>query len=332
MITTIPPFPALSDRADNSYNSKAFNWASHMANVFPSEVNALVANLNSIAAGGAYAFPYTWKLYDNVNTPTGGLMAIQDASYTAAGAPHLYLDYRDAAGREVLAALSEMDDSTSAIRGKIRVISINNPSAYALYDVIGPSVDLAYGRAVRVQCTLSSAPNPFNYDGEAVMLYFQRTGDKGDTGVAAAYPYAYFAEQYSSGTSGPATGTNVVDRALNATLANNIPGLSLSGGAVTWPAGTYEVRAISLVAGNAGTRNQAIIYNVTDGVPLIAGTSDSNGGNNNIISHASGRFVIASPKTIKLRTWIGNVASTFGNPAGSGYAETYASLEIWKIG
>lgn len=44
-ITDIPPFPALSDRATGAYNSKAYEFGTHMADKFNSEISAVAANV-----------------------------------------------------------------------------------------------------------------------------------------------------------------------------------------------------------------------------------------------------------------------------------------------
>lgn len=44
-LTPIPAFPALSDRAEGTYNSKAFEFGSHMATKFNQEVSAVAQNV-----------------------------------------------------------------------------------------------------------------------------------------------------------------------------------------------------------------------------------------------------------------------------------------------
>lgn len=48
-LTDIPPFPALSDRAAGTYNSKAFAFATHMADTFNGEVTAVATNVRQNA-------------------------------------------------------------------------------------------------------------------------------------------------------------------------------------------------------------------------------------------------------------------------------------------
>lgn len=48
-LSNIPPFPALSDRASGTYNSKAYEFGVHMDQVFEPEINAIVQEVNSAA-------------------------------------------------------------------------------------------------------------------------------------------------------------------------------------------------------------------------------------------------------------------------------------------
>jgi len=48
-LSDIPPFPALSDRAAGTYNSMAFNFATHMADNFNGEMTAVAENVRNNA-------------------------------------------------------------------------------------------------------------------------------------------------------------------------------------------------------------------------------------------------------------------------------------------
>lgn len=288
--------------------------------------NALAANLNSIAAGGAYAIPFTFDTGTTYADPGAGKIRLNTT--VVESATGLYASSTSSAGLAIAALLASVAGSTSFVKGHFRLISVANPSKYIIFSVT--TVDTTPGtyRAFGIQFV--STPGALFANGEAVVLHFQRTGDKGDTGPMNVYPYAHFAEQYASGTNGPATGTGTINRALNATIANTITGASLSGGTVTLATGTYEFRGVSIVAGNSSTNNQALLTNITDNWTM-SGTSNCGGSNENTISHISGRFVISAQKQFKLKTQIGLVASYFGIGSASGYPETYANLEIWKL-
>ena len=54
-LSPIPPFPALSDRAAGSYNSKAYAFGTHMAEVFQPQMDAIVDEVNVAGAVAADA-------------------------------------------------------------------------------------------------------------------------------------------------------------------------------------------------------------------------------------------------------------------------------------
>lgn len=54
-LSPIPPFPALSDRAAGTYNSKAYAFGNHMGAVFQPEMAALMPELQSAATASAAA-------------------------------------------------------------------------------------------------------------------------------------------------------------------------------------------------------------------------------------------------------------------------------------
>lgn len=52
-LTTVPPYPAMADRAAGTYNSKAYAFGAHMSDTFNSEVEAIAANVAANAADAA---------------------------------------------------------------------------------------------------------------------------------------------------------------------------------------------------------------------------------------------------------------------------------------
>lgn len=185
-IQPIPAFPALSDRADGSYNSKAFAWAKHMESVFVSEANALAANLNSIAAGGAYAIPYNFSSTAG-GYPGAGWLRFDTASQNSAAS--INVTSRGAGAQDVRSEIADMGNSTSAVKGRIRLQKVGDASKWMTFNVnsVGGEAaggDGAYYRTLYVTAISASAVNPFS-QGDMLMLFFQRTGDKGDLGPSA---------------------------------------------------------------------------------------------------------------------------------------------------
>lgn len=329
MLTPIPPFPALSDRADNSYNSKAFNWASHMANVFPGELNALLANLNSIAAGGAYAIPYVWG---DPNAPgginIGGGSPSQQYSFA------LDVGKTNAAAFNVHPLLQQFGHSTSEWKGYIRLVKATDPSAFLVFAVSSVGTDFPNYRVINGGAVHASSLNPFA-NGDPVMLYFDRNGDKGDTGPMNVYPYAEFTEQHASGVNanGGAVATNTYIRNINTVVSNSIPGASLSGAIVTLPPGQYEFDGLACAVDNSSSQNRSALHNITDNTYVVGMGAVLTGSTSNTYSTVNGRFTIppGANKTFKLITDIGPVGTVPGQALNRGFAEIYAKLRLWKL-
>ena len=330
MIDQLPagPNPAVDPPGEFSKKAAASVLA-QMAMI--DQINAALATLSSFAAGGAFAIPFR---VDTSSTAAGdpGPEKIRFNNSNQNAATALYLDPVAFGGADVTAKLDQFGSSTSTVKGVLRMVQLNDLARELVFNVTAVASPTGY-RTLTVVPVSSSAASPFA-SGATVLLHFDRTGDKGDTGPMNVYPYAQFTEQYASGTAGGPTGTGVVDRALNTVVSNDITGVSLASGVVTvTAAGRYEFRAASTVAGNASTSNRAILHNTTDNVVVASGMSQIGGSNENTVSHVSGRFTISAgqQKSFRLRTHIGLVASTWGTPAGGGYRDSFALMVFWEL-
>jgi hypothetical protein len=296
------------------------------------QFRAAIASVNSWLAGGAYAIPYTWGSYSAVWGVAGGLIAINQAANSQNTTPWLYIDIKSAIGNTVAAELGEFDDGTSLVRGKLRIVKVGDASKYLLYDVVGDNASDTYGRAIRVSCTAASSANPFT-PGDMVNVFFQRTGDKGDTGSVASFPNLYVRHEVATGVQ-PDTvsqGTWSNTRALNTVKTNNIPGASLSSNQVTLPAGTYEY-VITVPSFNCGAM-RARLRNVTDATVVDYGTPEYS----NVTYPCSarsilrGQFTIAAAKAFDVQQYQGSTGSA-GVPQGvSGVNEIYTEAQFRKI-
>lgn len=327
-IAPIPPFPALSDRANGTYNGKAFDWASHMANTFVPEANALAANLNSIAAGGAYAIPYTFT-----GAVTNGAVNTSPNVNQNATSVLTVWNIIDS-GKSVFPILAQFDASSSVIKGQIRLQKTGDPSKWLVFNVTGrtPSGDGQYQVFSGAVVDASDA-NPFS-GGDAVMLFFQRTGDKGDTGLMGIYPAAKFSDRKTASTSAGDSIAGTQTRTLNTAEYNTIAGASMSGNQITLPAGTYEVSG--RVPGYAVNGHKAFFYNVSDGAPAIVGSSASspNPSGTQTDSVFDGRITITATKVFSIRHYTETAAlgSALGRAAnGSGQHEVFAEITLTKI-
>lgn len=320
-LTQLPPL----DPSSQTFKADVDAFFRGKIQTFVNEVNALQANLNSIAAGGAYAIPYLFST-DSSNIGKGGYFTFPSPNTTA----NLYLDSFDARGASVSAALVAIMNSTSAIKAQIKVTALGDPSRFFVREITFYANNGTYGSSSSNGVSGSASSLA---EGEEVIVQIQRTGDKGDTGAAAINPAAKFSDRKSSGASG---GTNVVGeqvRTLNTTDYNTL-GATLSGNQVTLPAGTYDITGRA-PAHNVGY-HRATLYNVSDSAVVLIGSSEYSAPTASVqtSSEFSGRLVLASAKTFSVRHYTSQVTNTtgLGNAvSGSGLNETFTELNITKV-
>lgn len=296
---------------------------------FVSELISVVANLNSLAAGGAYSIQYTYRSSSSyVGSSAGGILAIKASS--------IQLDTKSVSGASVAALLSATGDSTSTLKGFIRLQKVNDTSKWAVYSVTSYVAGGSglYGDIFGTLINSSTGSNPFA-DGESVMLFFDRTGDKGDVGPAGSLlvPLLHVREEYTSGTNAPTLSSSVWNtRVLNATKTNTISGASVASSQVTLTAGTYDFE-ISAPAFGTGFLHRVGLYNVTDSTFVAQGQSREVGPNaysTTDSSRAIGRVTIAATKVFELRHY-SNSSVVGGRAVVTGSAEAYAEIRIEKV-
>lgn len=154
------------------------------------------------------------------------------------------------------------------------------------------------------------------------------------TTIIAAPPMMIVADEKAAATAGgTATSGAWQTRTLNTVNLNTITGASLASNQITLPAGTYVIRA-SAPAFDVN-RHQARLYNATDAVVAIDGTSEyansSYGGANR--SFVTGQVSIAASKAFRLEHRVNTTVSNngFGVESNLGSTETYSTIEITKI-
>jgi len=148
---------------------------------FITQANALAAAMNAIAAGTAFAIPYTFSTTTADADPGAGLLRLDQATQNTATAIRVDLlgsdtgDYTD--------LIDSFDASTSTVKGNIRLVKLADPTKWIDFDITAVGAESGY-RNLTVSVVDSSAASPFT-DANELLLLFTRTGDKGDTGTAA---------------------------------------------------------------------------------------------------------------------------------------------------
>lgn len=125
-----------------------------------------------------------------------------------------------------------------------------------------------------------------------------------------------------------------VTRTLNTEDSNAAGIVSLASNQMTLGTGIYIIRAS--VPAYSIDRHQSQLYNVTDAVTTITGTSEyaqaSSGGDTR--SLITGRFSIVGTKVFEIRHRCQTTLVTYGLGLESnfGLSEIYTQVELWKIG
>ena len=152
---------------------------------FTGELNSFSAGLNALAAGGAYAFLYTFSSATGNVTPASGRIAFDTAAQNAATAMRTH--WLTAGGVDVDALYEALRAGTSTIKGSVRVVKVADPSKWILFDVTAVSSrsSSTVARNLFLSPLAWSDSAPFA-NGDAVMLLFDRNGDRG-AGVPSEY-------------------------------------------------------------------------------------------------------------------------------------------------
>ena len=109
-MTAIPPFPALSDRAAGTYNSKAFEFGTHLATKFNAEFLALAGNVRDNATDAATSAS---TANTRANAAAGSASAAAESAGVAEGHSNTALERANLAGQRAGAAA----DSATAAAG-----------------------------------------------------------------------------------------------------------------------------------------------------------------------------------------------------------------------
>lgn len=134
------------------------------------------------AFGGALTIEYTFSTTTTDSDPGSGVLRLSNA--TQASSTVIRADLLDINVTDWTTALDSFDDSTSTIKGHIRLVKKTDASKWLTFSVSALATPSGY-RNITVVNTGSSASSPFA-NADDILLHFSRTGDKGDAGSAAA--------------------------------------------------------------------------------------------------------------------------------------------------
>lgn len=131
---------------------------------------------------GALAIRYVFSTTITDSDPGNGRLRLsatqQDAALT------IRADTLDINGVDVSGILDAFDDSTSAVKGSLRIYKVSDPTKWLVFAVTALASPSGY-RNITVSNIAASETSPFD-DGDTVLLTFTPAGDKGQTGNTGA--------------------------------------------------------------------------------------------------------------------------------------------------
>lgn len=143
-----------------------------------SQVNALTAALNALAAGTAYAIPYTFSTTTTDADPGAGFLRLSSATQNTSTVIRI-----DPIGADTIdwsGVIDTFDASTSTSKGQLRIVKLGDPTKWIAGTLTARAAPTGY-RNLTIAVTASSSANPFG-NNESVILLFTRTGDIGSAG------------------------------------------------------------------------------------------------------------------------------------------------------
>jgi len=141
----------------------------------PTQINAAIAELGAMAAGGAYAFPYVFDSTIADADPGPGKLRLSSATQNAATA--LRIDVLTQSGVSVAGVFDALQAVTSAIKGAVRIVKQADPTKWLLFDLSTIGTGAGY-RNIALTYRAGSGASPFA-NGDALMVHLDRNGDSG---------------------------------------------------------------------------------------------------------------------------------------------------------
>ena len=127
--------------------------------------------------GGA-TFYYTFESNTSNAQPGAGDLRLDNSTQNAATG--IYIDDVDSNGSNIASFLQTIDDSTSTIKGHVKISNKLDPSQFIIFTISSLSDNTGYFD-ITVSPVDSSETNPFSAN-EDIIVTFARTGDMGEKG------------------------------------------------------------------------------------------------------------------------------------------------------
>ena len=240
--------------------------------------------------GGA-TFYYTFESNTSNANPGSGDLRLDNSTQNAATG--IYICDTDEDGTDIASYLQTIDDSTSTIKGHVKITNKLDSSQFLLFTISSLTDNTGYFD-ITVSPVDSSATSPFSAN-EDILITFARTGDKGDTGSTGAQGAT--GSTGSQGATG-ATGAQGAAGAQGATGSTGPTGPSGATGAQGATGGTGPTGAQGATGSTGAQGALATINSNTNNYVLTAtGTANTIQGESALTFNA-GSLVVNSNNTI----------------------------------
>ena len=245
--------------------------------------------------GGA-TFYYTFESNTTNANPGAGDLRLDNSTQNAATG--IYICDTDEDGTDIASYLQTIDDSTSTIKGHVKITNKLDSSQFLLFTISSLTDNTGYFD-ITVSPVDSSATSPFSAN-EDILITFARTGDKGDTGAqGAAGAQGATGSTGAQGATGSGGSTGPTG-AQGATGSGGSTGPSGATGAQGANGGTDIVNDSSpQLGGNLDTNSKNIVFGDSSGTTVnrltFGGQADMklfHDGTNSVVSNATGDLYV----------------------------------------
>lgn len=172
---------------------------------------SITGDVQNVAGGGAVAIAYVFSTTTADADPGNGNLRLDNATQNAATV--IRADLLDALGADWTSVLATLADSTSVVKGHLRLVKTSDPTEFLVFRLTSLASPTGY-RNISVVNVGGSAASPFA-NGDAITLIFSRTGDAG-TVSAGSVTAAALASSAIAQAVGMVNGTIVESHAANA--------------------------------------------------------------------------------------------------------------------
>lgn len=174
------PAPSTSD--PTNFDARADILVAELP-IMVTEINVAIASMNAISAGGAMAIPYTFSTTTTDADPGAGFLRLDNATQNTATT--IRADLVGADTTTWTDVLDSFDDSSSTVKGFIRLVNIADSTKWLIFSVSSISSPSGY-RNIVVAAVASSSASPL-VNNDSIILYFTRNGDVGLSQQIYAY-------------------------------------------------------------------------------------------------------------------------------------------------